>query len=374
MWFFNLISAFNGYKNFSKINNQKTKIVFYLENYNYWAYFETIFNSLIKNYNHKIIYLTSDINDKLLKSKDNNFKTYYIGTGIFRTIFFSTLNVKFLVSTLPDLNNFHIKRSKYKVKYLYLHHSLVSTHMIYNEKAFDAFDIIICAGKHHVKEIRARETILRLKKKKLLELGYPKLDYIHKNKKKFNSSNNTILIAPTWNENCLIEYYGKKIINYLINKNFHVVLRPHPITLKKKLKLINQINDMFVKSNKFKLDINLNSLDSILNSDIMISDWSGSALEFAFGLEKPVLFINTEKKILNKNYKILKIIPIEIFIREKIGKLIQVSQIDEIDKHVNSLISKKDFWKKKIMFESKKWLFTKNKSGEKIAKFLKEET
>ena len=151
MWFFNLISAFNGYKNFSKINNQKTKIFFFLENYNYWAYFETIFNSLIKNYNHKIIYLTSDINDKLLKSKDNNFKTYYIGTGIFRTIFFSTLNVKFLVSTLPDLNNFHIKRSKYKVKYLYLHHSLVSTHMIYNEKAFDAFDIIICAGKHHVK-------------------------------------------------------------------------------------------------------------------------------------------------------------------------------------------------------------------------------
>ena len=73
-----------------------------------------ILNSLIKNYNHKIIYLTSDINDKLLKSKDNNFKTYYIGTGIFRTIFFSTLNVKFLVSTLPDLNNFHIKRSKYK--------------------------------------------------------------------------------------------------------------------------------------------------------------------------------------------------------------------------------------------------------------------
>ena len=91
-------------------------------------------------------------------------------------------------------------------------------------------------------------------------------------------------------------------------------------------------------------------------------------------VEKPVLFLNTEKKILNKNYKILKIIPIEIFIRKKIGKLIQVSQIDEIDKHVNSLISKKDFWKKKIMFESKKWLFTKNKSGEKIAKFLKEET
>ena len=64
----------------------------------------------------------------------------------------------------------------------------------------------------------------------------------------------------------------KKIINNLIKKNFYVVLRPHPITLKKKLKLINQINEMFVKSNKFKLDTNLNSLDSILNSDIMISD------------------------------------------------------------------------------------------------------
>ena len=170
MKFFNLISAYNGYKNFLKINSKKTEIVFYLENFNYWAYFQPIFNNLIKKYNHTIIYVTSDINDKILKTKNKNFKSFYIGTGLFRTIFFSTLNVKFLVTTMPDLNNFHIKRSKYKVKYLYLHHSLVSTHMIYNEKAFDAFDIIICAGKHQVKEIRKRETLLNLKKKKIVRI------------------------------------------------------------------------------------------------------------------------------------------------------------------------------------------------------------
>ena len=172
----------------------------------------------------------------MLNSKNINFIKYYIGTVIIRTIFFSTLNVKSIVLTMPYINNFYIKKSKYDVKYIYLHHSLVSTHMIYNEKAFDSFDVVICVGKHHVREIREREKKFNLQKKLLLEFGYPKLDVIlnKENNYLMNNNSRTVLIAPTWNNVCLTEMYGTKIIQKLIKSKYKVILRPHPITLQKK--------------------------------------------------------------------------------------------------------------------------------------------
>ena len=368
----NFFISMDHFKSFSKLKKLDTEIVFYLESYNYWIYFESIFNNLIQIYNKKIIYVTSDINDKMLASKNINFKTYYIGTGIIRTIFFSTLNVKSIILTMPDLNNFHIKKSKYKVKYIYLHHSLVSTHMIYNEKAFDSFDAIICVGKHHIREIREREKKFNLKKKILLELGYPKLDVIINRNKNCSLSLNSrkILIAPTWNDVCLIETFGIKIIRKLIENNFKVILRPHPITLQKKSKIIKLICDEFKSSGKLSLDTEYNSLKSFYESEIMISDWSGSALEFAFGLCKPVLFINTPKKILNKNYTRIKSIPIEIFIRNKIGLIINTSDLDKIDAYLADLFKNQKEWKNKISNVREYWLYNKKKSGKLISQYL----
>ena len=86
-------------------------------------------------------------------------------------------------------------------------------------------------------------------------------------------------------------------------------------------KIINNINSKFKNSNRFLLDTEYNSLKSFYKSDIMISDWSGSALEFSFGLCKPVLFIDTPKKILNKkctlviNHHLLWILFVELWLK-----------------------------------------------------------
>ena len=51
-----------------------------------------------------------------------------------------------------------------------------------------------------------------------------------------------------------------------------------------------------------RFEQNVAGHDSLLASDVMISDWSGAALEYAFGLEKPVLFIDMPKKINNPEH------------------------------------------------------------------------
>ena len=50
----------------------------------------------------------------------------------------------------------------------------------------------------------------------------------------------------------------------------------------------------------------------------MVSDWSGVALEFAFGLEKQVVFIDQPLKLNNPEYSRLKSDPLETLLREKI--------------------------------------------------------
>jgi hypothetical protein len=59
----------------------------------------------------------------------------------------------------------------------------------------------------------------------------------------------------------------------------------------------------------------------------MISDWSGAALEYSFGLKKPVIFLDLPKKINNPMYKEIDIIPLEVSVREDIGVVTSVDQI-----------------------------------------------
>ena len=53
----------------------------------------------------------------------------------------------------------------------------------------------------------------------------------------------------------------------------------------------------------------------------MVSDWSGVALEYAFAMNKPVIFCDIPRKINNLNYLEIENEPIEVSIREKIGTI-----------------------------------------------------
>ena len=87
----------------------------------------------------------------------------------------SRIDSKLVIMTMPDLNQFHIKRSKAskEVNYLYIFHAIVSSHMVYRKGAFDYYDTIFCVGPHHVEEIRKTEELYQLDSKKLVSIGYP---------------------------------------------------------------------------------------------------------------------------------------------------------------------------------------------------------
>ena len=291
-----LINSWKGYFLYQRLSAEERKVTFYSEGREYQKFFYPIIELLVKSSLTRVIFLSSDINDTILKSPNNKIISIYIGSGSARTALFSSLKPCVFVSTTPDLNNFYLKRSPYDVNYTYIHHSMVSMHMIYRAEAFDHFDTIFCVGPHHEKEIRKREKLYNLPKKDLLPQGYAPLDglineysNIDLNKVTPGKPNITVLIAPSWGKNGLIENHSIEILEALLTNNYKVLFRPHKQTRKNFSQLISKIKTNFVSHPNFQFDGDTATFDSYFKSDIMVSDWSGAALEFAFGLERPVL-------------------------------------------------------------------------------------
>ena len=126
------LKALGGYRSFKKAPANDKQLVFYSESGQDWHHFRPLIEGMLDNYDDKITYVSSDPNDPGLRLKDNKLTTYFIGTGIFRILFFQYLDSALCVLTMMDLDNFELKRSINNFHYVYLFHSLTSTHMVDN--------------------------------------------------------------------------------------------------------------------------------------------------------------------------------------------------------------------------------------------------
>ena len=329
------VSEWAELKKINGLNQDKRSIVFYAENKASMNHFQLLIHELTEKMNLQICYVTSVKNDPILSTKNQHVLPFYIGDGTARTKFFSSLKAKILVTDMPDLGKFHIKRSdEYPVHYIYLFHSMYSVHSYLRKGAIDNYDTVFCVGPHQVKEIRETEKVYELKAKKLINYGYGRLDTLLQNKTNSqatdSNSKNMIIIAPSYGDSNLLESCGIKLIDILLKSDFRVMVRPHLRTLRDSVELIDSIKKKFSENPNFVLETGVIKFDSLNNSLCMISDWSGISLEYAFTFERPVIFIDVPKKILNPNWEDIALEPIETSIRDKIGHIVSPNNLEEI--------------------------------------------
>jgi len=315
---------------FLRLPKEKRSVVFYSEGKSYWSIFKGLIEGILAQSDLNICYITSERDDPGYEFRCINFKSFLIDDSYVRNWLFENMQADILIMTMPDLNNFQVKKSKYPVHYIYVQHALISLHMAYRNGAFNWFDTVFCAGPHHTHEIRCLEEKYNLPPKKIFEHGYVRLDLIINNKQSTKAENLSkhALFAPSWGNNAAIETgYGDLVIKKLLSFGYKVTLRPHPETLKTSSKIINTIVNKYSNNKLFIYENGISSLDSFYQSDFMISDWSGAALEYSFGLNKPVIFLDLPKKINNPSYKDIDVIPLEVSIREDIGVVASVDDI-----------------------------------------------
>jgi len=327
-------------------------IVFYAEHEGYYPYFEGLIEKLVGKYKQMLCYVSSDPNDPILKTPKPHLKTFYINKLV--PLFMVFINCKVFVMTLTDLNQFHLKRSINPVHYVYVFHSLVSTHMVYRFGAFDHYDSILCCGPHQIEEIRKHEEINELPPKKIVKAGYYRLDRIYKGYKKYSSgelsaiAKASILIAPSWGPDNILESCGERLVEHLLEEGYEVIVRPHPETVRRSSALVNLFATKFGDDQKFTLETSIATDDSLFRADVLISDYSGISLEYAFGTERPVLFIDVPPKIHNQRFNELGIEPLELSLREEIGIIVSLENLDSMPQVISNLMGHKAFWKRRI--------------------------
>jgi len=371
----NAMAAWGDVHRYMELPLAQKDFVFYAENEDSWAHYTEIVVALTQQHDRTICYLTSSASDPILKDPPPRVQPFYVGDGASRTYLFQNLQAKVAILTMPDLETFHLKRSRrHPVTYVYLFHSLVSTHMIYREKAFDNFDVILCSGGHHQTEIRAREAKFGLPPKRLLAHGYGRLDSIALSANTRRLSRKTsaplVLIAPSWGPHGLIETCGEKLVDELLAAGNRVTLRPHPMTWKKNRAQILSIERKHQHRTEFNIERDVSTHQSLVEADLMISDWSGAALEYAFALKKPVLFIDVPRKVNNPHYERLGIEPVEVTLRNHVGRLLPVAEVAKAATTVRDMLQDKTAYRQRIEAARDATVYNFGRSGTEGAKLL----
>ncbi len=364
----------NVYYFFWRTPKSEKTIIFYAEHEGYYPYFEGLIEKLISEHRQTLCYVTSDPDDPILQKSESRIKTFYLNKLF--PFFMTLVNCRVFVMTMTDLNQFHIKRSIKPVHYVYVFHSIVSTHMVYRYGAFDHYDSILCVGPHQVEEIRKHEALNKLPPKKLVEAGYYRLERIYEAYQEYSSkklssiSEKTILIAPSWGISNILESCGERLTDILLKTGYKVIVRPHPETVRRSPDLMASFASKFGNNPNFILETSVATDDSLLLADVLICDWSGIALEYAFGTERPVLFLDTPLKITNKRFRELGVTPLELSLRSKIGVIVSPKKLKTILQEIPNLIAKNANYKKRIAELRKQYVYDFGHSSEIGAQYI----
>ena len=364
------------YKRFFSIRNKH--IVFYSEKSGFYRYYKEIIEYLNKKTNVQVHYITNDPNDVVFElAKENpKLKPYYIGVKKLITLMMK-IEADIVVMTTPDLNNYYIKRSLMKkdIEYIFVPHDPSSMHMGFREHSLDNFDTVFCTGPHIAEEVRASEKVYSTKEKKLVEFGYPLIENLidsYNNQEKKESTKKQVLIAPSWQEDNLLDSCIRTLIDSIYGDDYKIIVRPHPEYLKryseKMTLLTEEYKDKVGDNLVFELDFSSSS--SVYSSDILITDWSGIGIEFAFATAKPAIFVNTKMKVENANYSKIGIVPQEISLRDVLGVSLEKDTLEtEFPKALKELIDNKDFTDK-LIAEREKYFYNLGSKGTVGGKYI----
>ena len=314
------------------------RLTFYSEGKNYWPHLGGLVEHILSHSEIKVNFITSGADDPAFQLDHPNLSVFEIDDGHVRNWLFENIETDLFVMTMPDIDKYQVKRSKHKVHYLYVQHALMSLHMVYRKGAFDHYDAVFCSGPHHVREMRAIEKAHGLDPKELVEHGYAWLDSIvaqaktRPPKNKNSGDPKHVLIAPSWGPDGVIETgVGAQLADHILGQGYQVTLRPHPETIKHAKVQVDAIVSAHRHNPLFSYEANVAGQDSLHNSDVMITAWSGAAFDYGFGLGKPVVFIDVPKKLNNPDYEDIPLPPVEIYIRDELGTVISPDDIKSLD-------------------------------------------
>ena len=340
------------YKKFFAV--EKMKLMFYSEQSGFYKYYAGMIDYICDNSDLTIHYVTSDPDDAIFNDKREQIKPYYIASDKHIIPLFMKLDCDMCVMTMPDLEKYHIKRSRVRkdIEYVYTFHGMGSTALTLRKGALDWYSTVFCTGPDCFSEIRDAEELYNTPKKRLVETGYPLIDEMLE---KYESSEHKtnkipkILIAPSWQPDNIIDSCIENILGELAKTEYEIIVRPHPQQVRHEPEKFAEMKEKFISNQNIEIQTDFSSNNPVMEADILITDWSDISWEFAFVTKRPVLFINTPMKIMNTEWEKIKTKPINITLRNVIGTAIDTDKVDTINAEIDKLLKNREEYRDIIM-------------------------
>jgi hypothetical protein len=248
-------------------------------------------------------------------------------TGPFWATLTSRLRADGAITTITDLGTRVFQKSPF-CDYIYIFHSLMSTHVSYTPGAFDSYDLLLCPSIVHVEELHCRDARLGRINRRAAEVGYPLLQKLTKH---FETSppSNRVVIAPSWSSDDLYEQLWPAAVDALVAAGWLVTIRPHPETLKRSPDAIALLAGRYADSEAVSVDTSANDGGGLEDLDALITDWSGAGTEVALA-GRPVVFVDAPRKIRNVEWKMDGERSIEEDARASLGTILRPEEIDSL--------------------------------------------
>lgn len=167
----------------------------------------------------------------------------------------------------------------------------------------------------------------------------------------------------------------EELLAQLLYKNYNIIIRPHPQYIRRfpqKIKVFSEKHEAELNQGQFEFQTDFSSGDTVYQSDLVITDWSSISCEFAFATMKPVLFIDTPMKVINPHYTEYPMVPLDITLRNKIGRALALNEIETAESQIQEMLNNKESYQKQILNTRRDLMPNFGKSAEIGGKYILE--
>ena len=270
-------------------------LVIFSDDKRYWSVFEPVCRELNER-GFETTYLTASPDDPALECTYEHIHPEFIGKGNKAFVKLNFLRADVVFSTTPGLDVYQWKRSKDVKYYVHMLHAPAEV-TGYRMFGLDYYDAVLLSGDYQFEDERNLEKIRNLPEKELVMVGIPYMDEMAKRLKEnppTPSEQKTVMLAPSWGPSAIFSRYGGKILDVLLESDYHIIVRPHPQSFASETELINGLMEKYPDSDRLEWNRDADNFEVLKRSDILISDFSGVIFDFSLVYDKPIIYADTD--------------------------------------------------------------------------------
>ena len=280
-----------------KICAGKIPFVIYSDHKRYWNVFEPICNEFEWR-KIPLVYYTQSADDPVLSKKYDFVKAEFIGEGNKGFVRMNMLNAGTVISTTPGLDVLQWKRSKNVDRYAHVPHA-VDDRTGCRMFGLDYYDAILLTGEYQKEDILEIERLRNIVPKKLVVVGSTYMDANFEHLKNLPSHETnvncpTVLLAPSWGGGAILSRFGESLLDALVKTKFKIIVRPHPQSKTSEKDLFARLESRYKDAENLSWNYDNDNLAVMNESDILITDFSGIIFDYAFLLNRPLIYADTE--------------------------------------------------------------------------------